>query len=209
MSTLESFKNTWKENQPSDSGMNNLDDKTMKAIIRSRTKKQLIAPMQYFWGVFVLQIILYAILSHIILRFWPAMNIVVPALFGCLLYIPFTIMLLSRFRKLAAIQPILQADANISLKDFVSRQYETINDFFSFKKTYELFLIPISTIIGTYLFFEIYFPGGVVRYWNAAMLTFVITLLITVLSILAENRKKFRKPLEELRLILEDFKQEG
>jgi hypothetical protein len=59
------------------------------------------------------------------------------------------------------------------------------------------------------LFFEIYFPGGVVRYWNEAMLTFIITLLISVLSILAENRKKFRKPLEELRLILEDFKQVG
>ena len=37
--SLESLKNTWKENQPTGSGMSNLDDKTMKAIIRSRTKK--------------------------------------------------------------------------------------------------------------------------------------------------------------------------
>ena len=206
--SLESLKNTWKENQPAGSGMSNLDDKTMKAIIRSRTKKQVIAPMQYFWGAFVLQIILYAILTHIIIRFWSSMNIVLPALFAFLLYLPFTFMLMSRFKKLAAIQPILQADPNISLKDFVSRQYETINDFFSFKKSYELFLIPMSTAFGTYLFFEIYLPGGVVKYWNGAVLTFVITLLTTILSILYENRKKFRKPLEDLRLILEDFKLE-
>ena len=206
--SLESFKNTWKENQPAGSGMSNLDDKTMKAIIRSRTKKQLIAPMQYFWGAFVLQMILYAILTHIIIRFWSSMNIVLPALFACLLYLPFTFMLMSRFKKLAAIQPILQADPNISLKDFVSRQYEAINDFFRFKKSYELFLIPISTAIGAYLFFEIYLPGGVLRYWNEAIFVFLITLLTSVLSILYENRKKFRKPLEDLRLILEDFKLE-
>jgi hypothetical protein len=209
MSTLESFKNVWKENQPANMAMNNLDEKTMKSIIRSRTKKQLIAPMQYFWGAFVLQMILYAILVHITIRFWPAMNIVLPALFAILLYIPFTLMLLSRFRKLAAIQPILQADADISLKDFVSRQYETISDFFRFKKSYEIFLIPISTAVGSYLFFEIYLPGGVMRYWNEAIFVFLITLLTSVLAILYENRKKFRKPLEDLRLILEDFKQEG
>jgi len=41
------------------------------------------------------------------------------------------------------------------------------------------------------------------------LFTFVVTLGTTVLTILAENRKQFRKPISELQQIIDDFNREG
>lgn len=205
MSTFDSLKETWKENYSSTDVKTVIDEASIKKIIKSRTKKQINAPIYYFWGQLALQIMLYAILCHIIIRFWLESNIVIPGVIGILLYLPFTIMLLSKFRKLAAIQPVMQSDTSASLKDFVSRQIETINAFFVFKKSYELFLVPVSTAIGVYLFFAIYFSGGILKYWDAALVTFLVTMFTTVFTLVAENRKRFRKPLNELQAIINDF----
>ncbi len=207
MSTFDALKKQWNE-APAVADNKPLDNSELFSMIRKRSKKQINAPVRYFWGAMVLQIILYAILVHIIVRYNDDSRVVVIGLIACILHLPFTYLMVRKFSRLAIIKPVDLQNAGASLKDYVSRQKEIISEFYSFKKKYELFLIPVSTIIGIYLFFTIFFPGGIMAYWEVAVFLFFITLITSVLAILNENRKQFDKPLKELQQILDDFEQD-
>ena len=208
MSTFDELKKTWNESQPSSIENSKIDNEAMFKMIKMKSKKQLKAPMHYFWGAMVLHIMLYAILCHIIIVYHDDTRILIMGIAGCLIYIPFTVMMVRKFSNLAIIKPEKQNEPGASLKDYVSRQKEIIQEFYDFKTKYELFLIPISTAIGVYLFFAIFIPGGVTRYWGSALFTFIVTLGTTMLTILFENRKQFRKPISELQQIIDDFNRE-
>jgi hypothetical protein len=83
---------------------------------------------------------------------------------------------------------------------YVSRQYELLQSFYTFKKRYELILIPMMTLIGTFITFKLYFPN-----MNVAIVTFFVTLAGCIIAIREENKKSFDIPLSKLRLILEDL----
>jgi Na+-transporting methylmalonyl-CoA/oxaloacetate decarboxylase beta subunit len=208
MSTFDELKKAWNELQPSSMEIGKMDNEALFKMIKMKSKKQLNGPMHYFWGAMVLHIILYAILCHIIIVYHDDTRIVIMGIAGCLMYIPFTVMMVRKFSSLAIVKPGKQNEPGSSLKEYVARQKEIIQEFYDFKMKYELFLIPISTAIGVYLFFTIFIPGGVTRYWGSALFTFVVTLGTTVLTILCENRKRFRKPISELQQIIDDFNRE-
>jgi len=209
MSTFDELKKTWNEAQPSSVEHSKIDNEAMFKMIKMKSKKQLKGPMHYFWGAMFLQIMLYAILCHIIIVYHDDIRILIMGIVGCLIYIPFTVTMVRKFRTLAIVKPDNQNESGASLRDYVSKQKEIIQEFYDFKTKYELFLIPFSAAIGVYLFFTIFIPGGITKYWGGALFTFVVTLGTTVLTILAENRKQFRKPISELQQIIDDFNREG
>ena len=94
MLTIDQLKQKWGENQATSPIPGKLDNDSFHKIVKSRVKKHTNIAMQYFWASFTLQIIVYALLSHVILRYWGDSEIVYMAAAGILLFIPFTVILM-------------------------------------------------------------------------------------------------------------------
>jgi hypothetical protein len=164
-------------------------------IIRKRTTQHTRESFQYFWASFVMQIIVYALLSHVLIKNFGNGMIMIPAAAGILLYIPFTIMIMNKFKTMA----ISKSD---SISAHVQKQYQLLESFYKFKRRYELILIPLISLIGTFITFQLFVPGF---YLKAEIIVFFITLASCIIAIRAENKKSFDIPLSKLRLILEDL----
>ena len=192
--TLDEMKSQWsKENVGGD-----YDEGTMQKLVKARVKKHTSQAFQYFWASFALQVMVYAMLSHLIVKYWYDPMITLPSLTGIAIYIPFTILMLKRFRNLGS------TAATNNLK-YLARRKDLLESFYQFKKRYELFLIPLITSIGTFLVFELYVPGGIWAYPKGAVITFFISLASCVIAIQAENKKNFEEPLVRFKMILDEL----
>jgi hypothetical protein len=201
MNTIDDFRKKWacQPNTESES----LDQQTLEKIFKKRVNTQLKYSMQYFWASLVLQIIVYSLLSHVIIKHFSSQEIVLYCLIGIALYLPFTFILLKRFKSIAAHK--VQGNTAASLYDYTAHRYQQLLSFFSFKKKYELILVPLSVAIGTILSFNLFLPGGVMNHLNGAIIVFVLSLLSCAYAIIRENKKSFTAPLNQLRQIMDEF----
>ncbi|GAB3795047.1 hypothetical protein GCM10028819_10430 [Spirosoma humi] len=206
MSTLDQLKHHWEpSNKASAADGQLLDEASLRKIVTSRVGKHTKASFRYFWASFTLQLIVYAMCSHLIVKYWSQPNIRLLSLSAMLLYLPFTIVLMNKFKRVA--KGRLTGKEPSSIRDYVSEQYQLLNSFFTFKKRYERLLIPISAAIGVILVFTIYVPGGVRTYPVGALITYVVTLLSCYGAIRSENRKSFVEPLQQLKLLLHEYQE--
>ncbi len=207
MTILEELKNKWEEGQKTLIPPPGYDQASLEKIIKARVKKPTNMAMRYFWASFTLQLIVYALLSHVIVKYWSDPEILRFSLVGILLYLPFTVMLMRKFKSIAKTRPT--DSTGTSLYQYVSRRYTLLDSFYRFKKRYELMLIPLSAVIGVFLVFKLYVPGGVAAHPWGAGITLVITLISCLLALRSENRKNFEQPLHQLQEILNEFKSEA
>lgn len=200
---LDNLKGAWDGNKDMFEKGNAYDKKSFEGLLKGRVKKHTNQAMQYFWASFVLQLTVYALLSHLIVTFWSNALMVGVSLLGICLYIPFTIVLMNKFKAMATTKA---ADNSAdSLYKYVAQRRVLLENFYQFKKRYELMLIPLSSLIGVYLFFKLYIPGGVAMHPTGAIITFGITLLSCAAAIYSENKRNFEGPLHHFRAILDEF----
>ena len=207
MSTFEELKKMWGANPETAQVYKPYDHKTLENIIKSRTKKNMKKSMHYFWGAFVLQILVYALLSHVILKYGADTKTLFAGIAGILLYLPFTILLMKKFKQMAILKPA-QGNSGRSLFQYVLQQRSLLQSFYTFKKRYEFLLIPLSTGIGVFLTFKLFVPGGIEENPTGAIITFLITLISMAASIRLENKKSFEQPIHDLNQLLNEFQAE-
>lgn len=205
MSTLDQFKKNW---DPSGKalaaqGVGLLDEASLRQLITSRVRKHTKASLQYFWASLALQIGVYALFSHVAIRYWSQTPVLLLSLGGILLYLPFTMVLMRKFKRVA--QGRLRGSAQSSIRDYLLEQHQLLESFFTFKKRYERLLIPLSAAIGVILVFTLYVPGGVQTFPRGALITYSLTLLSCYWAIRAENQKSFVGPLRQLEAILHEY----
>lgn len=203
MSGLDEMKQTWKSQGALEGHTTTYDVYALQDIVKKRAGKQMSAAMKYFWASFVLQNIVYALLANVIIRYKDQAEVVWLAVAGIILYIPFTTMLILKYRRMATAKPVSAAPG--SLKDYIAEQHRLLDSFFRFKKFYELFLIPVSSAIGVIIVFNLYVPGGLAQHLTGALTTFALTLLSCTVAIVKENKRNFRKPLQQLKQMLAEF----
>jgi hypothetical protein len=208
MKTLEELKKDWGENPNVLPGQRTYDQTTFEKIFKARVKKHTNTAMQYFWASFVLQVIVYALLTHVIVTYWSDTTILWFSIAGVLLYLPFTIMLMKKFKLIAATKPVDVNNAGASLHRYTLQYHALLQSFYNFKKSYELILIPLSSVIGVVLIFKLYVPGGVKEHPTGALISFALTLISCAMAIRSENKKSFEQPLRQLEHILEEFDNE-
>jgi hypothetical protein len=206
MSTLEELKKVWEQKREVNLNPPTYTPASFEKIIRARVTKHTRNSFQYFWASFTLQIIVYSLLSHVIVKYGHDKQILYFAIAGVLLFIPFTIMLMRKFKKLAAERPAPQT-TDASLHDYVHCQQALLRSFYDFKRKYEFFLTPLSCIIGVLLVFKLYVPGGFTEHWQGVVVAFVISLISCAAAIYSENKKSFIQPIQHLQNILDEFKQ--
>ncbi|HZB15466.1 MAG TPA: hypothetical protein VE467_20670 [Chryseolinea sp.] len=207
MSTFEELKNVWKAADESKLIHEPYDRKTFQNIIKSRMKNNMKKSMNYFWGSFFLQILVYALLSNVILKYGRDVETLMFGIGGILLFLPFTIVLLKKFKRMAIAKPE-DRNSRKSLYQYVLLQHTLLESFFVFKKRYEMLLGPLSTAIGVFLTFRLFVPGGVAEHPIGAVITFFITIITLVVSTRMENKRSFEQPLWDLKQLLNDFKTE-
>lgn len=193
---LHEWKKSW-QNQEFSQPYGSLNEDSLHAIIK-RTNRQKNSNMQYFWASFIFQMIVYALFAHVGIKYWSDTPLLVGSIIGIVLYLPFTVLLMQKFKRLAALRLDDASIAAVPLKDYVSKHYRLIKGFFRFKVIYEMVLIPTSAAIFVWMFFRIYFPGGALSYPIASLILFIVVIAACAAAILAENLRNFIKPMREL-----------
>lgn len=206
MSTLDELKKGWKTNIPTPLETPHYDQAALLTITRSSSERQINRAIQYFWASLTLQIIVYGLLSHLFIRFWGVPDVQWLCLLGVLLYLPFTVMLIRQFKRVARASPT-RHENNFSVQTRIQQQYNDLNRFYRFKRGYEYGLIPLITALGVYLVFKLYIPGGVRQHLTGATATYLLSLSACGWAIVRENYRHFEQPLHNLEKVLDEFDQ--
>lgn len=205
MATLDQLKKGWQTNPTTSMETPHYDQAALLAITRERSVRQVNRAIQYFWASLTLQIIVYGLLSHVLVRFRGTTDIQWLCFLGVLLYLPFTVVLLGQFKRIARANPGQQADS-FSIEANTQQQYNNLKGFYRFKRNYEYWLIPLITALGVYLIFRLYVPGGVSQHLTGSTTTYLLSLLACGWAIRRENNNHFKQPLGELEQVLDEFK---
>ena len=212
MSTFEDLLKKWGETQETVLQPGAYNQVSLDKIVRSRTKKHMNKVMHYFWASFGLQVLVYAMLCAVMVQHGRDGETLLFCIAGILLFLPFTILLMKKFKAMAIAKPVVKnegEDAGATVYNYVLRQHNLLQSFYTFKKRYELILIPISSAIGIFLTFKLFVPGGAMQYQEAATGIFIVTIVSCFATIYMENKKSFEQPLHQFREILEEFKKEA
>jgi hypothetical protein len=208
MATLDDLKKEWATAPRPAFPTPQVDRAELQLITHAQRARHVNRAMQYFWASLTLQLIVYALLSHVFIRCWGVLLVQGLCLAGGLLYLPFTLVLLRQFKQVAQPRPAHSA-ANDSLQAQTQQQYDSLRTFYRFKRRYEYGLIPLSTALGVWLTFRLYVPGGVPHHPTGAALTYLLSLLACGWAIWRENHRHFEQPLRQLKALLADFRHEG
>jgi hypothetical protein len=204
METLDNLKKKWNEGSSAPASAT-YDRESLEKIFRSRSKKQINTAMQYFWASFTLQVIVYSMLTHTLVKFFHDQQAVLLSVVGIALFIPFTIVLMDKFKRIARNDAPVSSGAALHAQ--LLGQRTLLLGFYTFKKRYEMVLIPLASAIGVVLVFRLFVPGEIMEHVAGVVITFLLTLLSCALAIRAENKKNFREPLRNLEQIVEEFRQ--
>ncbi|MEO6167523.1 MAG: hypothetical protein ABIO46_10895 [Chitinophagales bacterium] len=209
METFEDLRKCWQENTSRNDSADTLSKESVEKVIRSRIRREKNTVMQYFWASFAYQVLIYAFASHLIIKFWGDGELMLLAFCGTMLYIPFTILLMKKFKAMS-----IRATDNLDfsgqdIRSSVKNQYVLLADFFRFKKMFEWLAIPLSCLIMVLIVFKLYVPGEIEEHVTGAIISFLALLSCFAAAIYFQNRKRFIAPLRQLKLILEDIAQDS
>lgn len=202
---FDSLKNQWKQQDPIETTEQKIDLSALRGIIKQRMKKQNKQIMGYFWMTLTMHIGVYAVLGHVGIR-WGMNDLLIAAIsiFGILVTIPFTWMLMKKFKQMASNRAVYEEPE--SLKAYIQRKRQFLSDFFHFKSIYEWFIIPVHSALGVFISFYLWVPGGVSQYSEVAVVIYLLTLAFCIYAIHGENRSNFKKPIQEMDEILMEFR---
>jgi hypothetical protein len=198
--------NVWKEGKAREEGLAPLTGKDLQAIISSRVRKELKTVSQFVWAAITYQIILYSFLTHTLVRHWGDIQTTLLCLAGAALYIPLTVALLRKVKKLYRRPSEALGSAVPDVFHKVEGEYARLADFFQFKKRMDWIGVPISCAIIVLVTFTLFVEGGVKANPVAGLTIFALWVGLSLIAIHAENRKRFIAPLRHLEQVLEDLK---
>jgi hypothetical protein len=202
MENLEELKNLWRT-QTISIAEKTIDEESLYRLLRKKVKKENSDIMRYFWASFILNILVYAMSVHVIVKYWDNQIVFISAMTAILATIPFTAIMLKRYKGMAV--SFDKTKSRQSIQEYISQQRELLLSFFRFKKLYEWFLIPLNSAIGVIIVFSIFVPGAVMGNLSGALVTYILTLASCAYAVNSENKRSFIRPLNELQSILDEF----
>ena len=201
MDPFDEVRDVWKKNTPPVANTPSLSKENVETIIRSRIKKVKKSIAEYFWLSLTYQILIYSFACHLLIKFRGDTPIVAMCAVGVLLYVPFTIILMRKFKGMFA----STAGKTENIRANVRHQYELLTQFFMFKKRFDLVGIPLSCLMLEGILFTLYVPGGIEAHVPVSILAYAGLLLIFSTAAWFENKKHFKRPLRRFEWILEDI----
>jgi hypothetical protein len=88
----------------------------------------------------------------------------------------------------------------------VENEYARLADFYKFKKRVDWIGVPVSCAIIVVVTFTLFVKGGVEGNPSGSVVVFLLWLGMSLIAVLAENKKRFLSPLRHLELVLSDLR---
>lgn len=197
------IKSCWERGKSVEGAYASLNEKDFDTIVASRVRKQFKAVAEYVWAALVYQIILYSFLAHTLVHEWGH----APSMFLCFaggaLYVPLSVALIRRVRRLFSPSTMLESNTNISCT--LEQEYARFNSFFRFKRRMDWVGVPVSCAIIAFVTLTL-FGNGMSGNVIGGLVLFAIWVGLSIVAVHAENKKRFIAPLHHLERLLEDLK---
>jgi len=201
MKSFDEIKNVWKESKSMDSGSPALDAETMDKYVKIGMKKVRNSTMEYFWGTFIYHILIYALFGHVFIRFWGDLYLMGLSLAGILLYIPFTTLMMKKFKRMCS----PGAGNSENIQQYLKHQHRLLSEFFRFKRWFDWIGVPVSAIFFVLIIFSLYVTGGFGENLLAGILSCIAVISLLAPFVHAENLKSFIKPLNKLESLIKEM----
>ena len=88
----------------------------------------------------------------------------------------------------------------------IKNSFSHMSEFFRLKKRFDWVIVPLNCVLIVVINFILFVPNGFMANIAAGILLLLVWLVIFLVAIRIENKKKFVEPLQQMELILEDFK---
>ncbi len=199
MEQFDEVRDFWQKNTMPQA--NTVSKENVETVIKSRIRKEKKKIVEYFWLSLGYQILIYSFACFLAVKYIGDTQMMLLCAAGALLYIPFTIMLMRKFK--AMYKPTGNQPADIRAN--VMQQSRLLTQFFRLKKRFDFISIPVTCLILELILFKLYVPGGIKAYIPGSIAAYVLGLLIFGVAAWFENKKHFVKPLLVFELILEDI----
>jgi hypothetical protein len=98
MENFEEIKKLWSDNKAAETCNTPVSPDYVDKLISNRIKKVKSNFREYFWTSFIYQNMVYACLAFLIVRYFSRPDIAILSAAGILLYIPFTIIFMKKFK---------------------------------------------------------------------------------------------------------------
>ena len=206
MESLDELKNYWqKQPQPQVTPLNkiNINTAVQAGLRKERNKVRDYVWLAGFWQWFV-----YAALCHLLVRFWGDWQYMAWCFGGILLYIPFTWVFMRKIKAFHALgvrkKGIPLPDVRTNIKD----QHAVLASFYSFKKRFDLLMIPAASFIVTITCSQFNWSPPLTDSLPVHVCIFVVTLVAFTTATYHENKKHFKAPLQNLKSIISDLEKD-
>ncbi|HVW97175.1 MAG TPA: hypothetical protein VHA56_14485 [Mucilaginibacter sp.] len=201
MDTLDNIKQFWLLNNQQDTDNNNLNKESMKRIIEPQIKKEQRYIKEYFWAFAFWQILVYAVLTHFIVRYWGDWQFIFCCVTGVLMFIPYSI----TFHKSLSCwhRPANAPDAPLrNIHGDLKAQIKQVSIYFQFKKRFDLVGIPVICGVLAVIMMKV---TPVPHTFLGGLITFGIVFFAFARTTHVQNKNNFELPLARLRLLLSDI----
>ncbi len=196
----------WKGGNGRDASPPPVGAKDLHRIISSRVRRERRIVGKFVWAAVVYQIILYSFLTHTLITRWGDERTLLLCLGALTLYIPITVALIRRVRSLyLPISNTASSQVSDILRN-VESEYARLADFYRFKKRVDWIGVPVSCAIIVVVTFSLFVKGGVEGNPLGSLVVFLLWVGMSLMAILAENRKRFLSPLRHLELVQNDLR---
>ncbi|MDO3643147.1 hypothetical protein [Mucilaginibacter sp. L3T2-6] len=206
MDTLDNLKQLWLQDSLETNTNETLNKETMEKIIKPQIKKEQNYIKEYLLAFAVWQILVYAALSHFMVRYWADRQFVLCCAIGILSFIPYSI-IFHRHANCVKLRALKNPDAPLAgLQTDLSSQIKQVSSYFTFKKRFDYIGIPVISFVMMAIIMKV---SPVPHTITAGAITFGITLAIMARTTYVQNKNNFELPLAKLRLILADLTDTG
>lgn len=206
MDDINHFDELWGDGDVREPSLSPLSPQDLHRIVSSRVRRERRIVSQFVWAAVLYQIVLYSFLTHVMVRRWGDERILLLCLSGVALYIPITSALIRRVRALCRPMSSMVGSQVSDILHNVENEYARLADFYKFKKRVDWIGVPVSCAIIVVVTFSLFVKGGVMGNPSGSVVVFLLWLGMSLIAILAENKKRFLSPLRHLELVLSDLR---
>jgi len=199
------FDELWKDGNVREPSPSPFSSQDLHRVVSSRVRRERRTVSKFVWAAILYQIILYSFLTHVLITRWGDERIFLLCLSGVAVYIPITAALIRRVRALYRPTSSLVSSQVSDVLCNVENEYARLADFYKFKKRVDWIGGPVSCAIIVVVTFTLFVKGGVEGNPLGSLVVFLLWLGMSLIAILAENKKRFLSPLRHLELLLSDL----
>jgi len=206
MNNINNHFEEWEDGDARELSLSPLSSQDLHRIVSSRVRRERRIVSKFVWAAVVYQIILYSFLTHLLIVRWGDERILLLCLSGVAVYIPITASLIRRVRALCRPMSSMVGSQVSDILRNVENEYARLADFYKFKKRVDLIGVPVSCAIIVVVTFTLFVKGGIEENPLGSVVVFLLWLGMSLIAILAENKKRFLSPLQHLELVLSDLR---